>query len=552
VLPEAFKEEERKILEPFVTNIDRNVFVLRNLPEVIKGALFSRYSRSTKSLRKLLLDEFIGKPEAGFKEIMPEATAIDLKSAVKKAQSFYDRILDGYGDDSVGELGGAHVACEMVSNLATKYLEDSRIGGSPLEKSTRYVWFSEKIDGDYMFYKEPKLMKSKYAELYLRINRLLFDTYTKLSEPMMEFVKKRWPIDEFMFFDLASKKEVPFHELTDDNKKKRATAAYNSSVRAKACDALRGFLPASTLTNLGLFGNGRFFQGLLTKLYSCHLTEMQTIAAEMHNELNYVIPSFVRRAQKNEYLQQNYDNMLKKSAFLSRRGLGPSERVTLVDYYKDAEGELIAKMLYPYSSLPLQQLIEIVNSMNEKERMSIVENYIGKRRNRRDRPGRALEHVYYTFDILADFGIYRDLQRHRVLTQERQLLTTKHGYNTPDELIEAGFREKFDDCMKQAKEAYEEISQDFPLEAQYVVPFAYNIRWYVKLNLREAFHLIELRSVAQGHPNYRKVAQEMFRKIEGVHPALAQYMKFVDMKDYPLGRISAESKKEEKRAARSS
>lgn len=545
---ETFTEDEKKVLAPFVSSTENNIFVLRNLPEVIKGALFSRYSRSTKSLRKLLLDEFIGKPETGFSEIVPpNSGTVDLKTAVKKAQAFYDRILDGFGDDSVGELGGAHVACEFVSNLAAKQLEDCRIGGSPLEKSTRYIWFTEKVNGDYLFYKEPTLMKSKHKKLYIDTCNLLFDTYTKFSQPMTTYVEEHMPIGDFMFFDINKKEDVPFASIKDEAQKKRAVSAYNASVRAKACDVLRGFLPASTLTNLGLFGNGRFFQGLLTKLHSSPLAEFQDIGQKMHSELDTLIPSFVRRAAKDDFLVEKYDAMAKRAI---KGSSTQNENVTLVSYDKGAENEMIAKMLYPFSNISLQKLVEAVDDMDENERIAILADYIGSRRTRRDKVGRAFESTYYGFDVLADFGIYRDIQRHRILSQERQILSTEHGYNTPEELVAAGFKKEFDECMKQAKEAYEKISPEFPLEAQYVVPFAYNLRWYMKLNLREAFHLCELRSTPHGHQNYRKLAQDIYRKIEEVHPAMARYMKFVDLKDYKLGRLRSETIREEEKAAK--
>ncbi len=281
---ESFTPEERKILESFVTNLDKPIFVLKNLPEVIKGALFSRYSRSKKSLRRLLLDEFILDKETGFTELVnfQQGQGVQLDAAIKKAHEFYDRVLDGYGDDSVGELGGAHIACEQVSNMASKVLEDARIGGSPLEKSTRYVYFDEKVDGDYLFYKEPELMQSEFAELYLKTNRMLFDTYAKLIEPTKKFLTERMPLGQFEFFDPTVKQTLQFANITDEKIIKRAQIAYNAAIRAKACDILRGFLPASTVTNVGIFGNGRFFQNLLTKMYTHPLTEMRNIATAMH------------------------------------------------------------------------------------------------------------------------------------------------------------------------------------------------------------------------------------------------------------------------------
>ncbi len=542
-----FTPEERRQLEPFVTSLDSSVFGLQNLPEVIKGALFSRYSRSPKSVRRLLLDEFMGDGTAAFEELTG-AKKGDLSQAVTKAQAFYDRILDGYGDDSVGELGGAHVACENVSNLAAKWLEDPRLGGSPLEKSSRYVWFLDKKDGDYLFYKEPTLMRSQFAQRYLDINRKLFMTYEKLAEPMMEWVRERFPVETFPYFNPKTKETIVLGEIEDELVRKRATIAHRSAVKAHSCDILRGLLPTSTLTNVGIFGNGRFFQGLLTRLYSSDLEEMNTISKEMHEALNHLIPSFVRRGAVNEYTVQTREST-EQAAKLVEGPVEQAPMVELVDYDKDVT-LLYAKMLYASTGQPLTQLRTKVNGMSSEERKKLMQSYVGERRTRRDRPGRAFEDIYYTFDVLADFGNYRDLQRHRILTQERQLLSTRNGYTMPEEIKQAGFENEYVECMKAAHETYEAIVQEFPKQAQYVVPFAYNIRWYVKMNLREAMHLIELRSTPQGHAGYRKIVQLMFEEIKKVHPGLAEHMNFVDMGDYSLGRLGAEMQKEEKRAAR--
>ena len=272
---DEFAQEEIEVLRPFFTNLDMPVFGLVNLPEVVKGALFSRYSRSTKSLRRVLLDEFIMKPEMGFKEIVGFQTAKGEEQviAVKKAEEFYDRVLVGYGDDSVAELGGASIACEQISQIAAKVIEAPRIGLSPLEKSTRYVWFNQKINGDYQYVKEITLMNSRFTDLYIETCDLLFDNYSNLIEPMIKFVMERFPKEDGV-----------------------SDRAYNSSVRAKACDVLRVFLPASTKTNVGLYGNGRAFEYLLVKMNAHPLREINQLADSMHEELSKAIPSFVKRA----------------------------------------------------------------------------------------------------------------------------------------------------------------------------------------------------------------------------------------------------------------
>ena len=536
---EVFSAEEQDILSPYVTNTSSSVFVLTNLPEVIKGALFSRYSRSKLGLRTLLLKEFIQKKESKFDQIQGDSnhqkSSKKIELAIESAQNFYDRILDGYGDDSIGELGGAHLALENISILATKTVEDSRIGGSPLEKSTRYVSFSDKINGDYQFYKEPKLLKSDHRNLFLETCRNLFNTYVHFTEPIRDHVRKCLPRDS-----------------------KISQSAYERSVRARGFDVVRGLLPAATLTNMGVFGNGRFFETLISKLKVDSLLELNELGNLSFEELNKVIPSFLRRADTNHRHFQDFRTFdFSQKEFVSKVAnsqlgkLNPdnSGLVNLIDYDTDAENKVISAILYPYSSIPLQQIRGKVNSMSDLEKTKIIKEAADLRGHRRHKPDRGLELAFYTFDILGDYGMYRDLQRHRMLTQERQPLSTHFGYNTPHEIEDAGLGNQYHEAMAGAADAFEKIFEDYPLEAQYVVPMSYNIRWNININLRSLIWLTEIRSTPQGHTGYRRIAQEMFRKVKEVHPTLAEYMKFVDLSEYSLGRLNAEQRQENKQTA---
>ena len=543
---DAFSPSEKKKLQPFFTNLTRPIFGLR-LPQEVAGALFSRYSRSSKSLRRIFLDEFLGN-----EDLKLSRPAVLKSSSLDKARAFYDRVLVGYGDDSVAQLGGAHVACEHVSNVAAKLLEDARIGIAPLEKSTRYVRFDAKgADGDYPFYKEPRLMGSPHAEAYVSCMRLLFETYAAQMEPMLDFVRHSLPIETVEWKHPRTGEPLAYRDAEkDDTLKRWAESAYRSTVRAHACDVLRSYLPAATLTNVGLFGVGQAFEHLLNKLYSLDLAEAQDIAEPMHKALNVLTPSFVKRARRNDYLVETAESSRKLAdALLAGHTAEPTDTVTLVDYDRDAEEKILAAILYPNGRLPLAQLRPLVEKLSSDERNRIFETYVGQRRHRRDKPGRALEHGYYTFDILGNLGLYRDLQRHRILTQERQAYTTIHGYDTPREIEEAGFRSEFAECMGRAAGLYERIAADFPVEAQYVVPFAYRVRWYMKLNLREAIHIGELRTMPQGHPDYRFVVQEMWRLIGEVHPTLALSAKFLDTRTYRLGRLQSELRTAYKRTS---
>jgi len=529
---DLFTPEEQKLLSPFMTNMDKSIFALKNLPEVVMGAMFSRYSRSAKSLRRVLLEEFITKPETGFNEIVnfDVSRGSDEIVAIKKAEEFYDRVLVGYGDDSVAELAGAHIAVENVSNIASKVLEDARIGISPLEKSTRYVYFDQKVDGKYLFYEEPVLMKSEFAELYMRTMNRLFDTYAQLIPKVSAFVIEKHPQGA----DVSER-------------------AYKSTVRAKTCDLLRGLLPAGTITNLGMFGNGRAFEYLITKMYAHPLQEMKDVAGEIHVELSKVIPSFVKRAkEKHGIEQQNFFSETAKAVEMLSSEFSavpePQKTVVLTEYESNeqAEVKIVSSILYPNIHLPMTELVARVKKLSPEQRKKIINEYCMRRRNRRHKPGRAFENTNYTFDILGNYGMFRDIHRHRVLTQERQLLSTKNGYDLPPELVESGFDDDFQGAMEVAKGAYDEISVKYPKEAQYVVPFAYKLRWYMTLNLREAYHFCELRSMPQGHIDYRRVAQQMSLEIKRVHPNLAEHMKFVDMSEQGLERLEAEKKLDKK------
>jgi thymidylate synthase ThyX len=496
-----FNPAEAAVLGRYFTNLDRPVFALRNLPEVVKGALFSRYSRTEKSLRKVLLDEFINEPDSGFDALTTTAADADDMVAVRRAEEFYERVLVGYGDDSVAELAGAHVAVERTSTLAAKALEDSRIGISPLEKSTRYVRFDRPgRDGRFLYHRGPELAHRDYEPAA----DLLFETYSALIEPLTQAIRERFPIEE---------------DETD--------RAWKAATRAKALDMLRGLLPAGTLTNLGLFGNGRAFEYLITKLAAHELPECQALATDLHRELSLVIPAFVKRALDERYGAPSAERLVRMRQATARlapkagaRESAPSVR--LIEHDADAERKVVAAALFPYSDARWEDL--------QGDPGQVLDAMLSDRANRRQRPPRALEHAQYTFEIVANFAAYRDLHRHRMLTQDRQLLGTALGFDVPSGLAELGMKERFVAAVERAANAHASLESDLgPARAQYVVPLAFRVRWYFRINLREIYHLCELRTTPQGHPDYRWVAQEMFRRVSQVHPRLAKYAAFVDM-----------------------
>jgi len=416
--------------------------------------------------------------------------------------------------------------------LAAKVIEDCRIGGSPLEKSTRYIYFDQKINGEYLYYREPILMTSAYRELYIETCNNLFETYSQLIPPLTAIIEEHFPKE---------------HHISK--------VAYTASLRAKVLDCLRGILPSSALTNMGMFGNGRFFESLLQKLNCHNLAEMQELGKKGYTELSKIIPSFIRRAEpSHKYFStfsQFKEEMQGELKILveehSQQVSSMSEAgVRLINYESDAVLKVASALLFENSSMGLKETQEYVATLNDEQISKILDAGCISRENRRHKSPRALENTTFTFEVLADFGVYRDLHRHRILTQERQLLSCDYSYFIPSEIIGTDMEEKYTAAMDQAKQAFDTIRLELPEEAQYIVPMAYNIHWYFTVNLRSLQWMCELRSSPAGHPNYRFIAQEMARQVCDMIPQFERFFKFVDYDGYELGRLGQEIRRVEK------
>jgi thymidylate synthase ThyX len=543
-----FTREEADVLRRFFTNVDASVFGLR-LPQEVSGALFSRYSRTAKSLRRVFLDEFLG--EHGLAEGLLGGSAPDDGESLKRARAFYDRVLVGYGDDSVAQLGAAHVAVERASNVAAQVLEDARVGISFLEKSTRYVRFDQKdAAGDFLWHREETLLASRHGSAFRGLMDRLFETYAAQIDPMIRHIEEILPIETVEVRHPKTGEPLPWRDVEKDEELLRAARrAYGATVRAHACDVMRSYLPGATLTNLGVFATGQAFEHLLNRLYASLLPECRALGGAMHAELSALIPSFVKRAKKSDWLVALDAGARETARRVVPSGSAPAGAVTLLDFDPDGPAKVLAALLYPHADRPLADVRARVAAMPEEERAALHAGLAAARRSRRDKPPRALEETSYTFDLLGNFGIYRDLHRHRLLSQERQPFTTENGFETPPEILESGCGAEFRARMEEAHELHEAVVRDHPHLAPYVVPFAFRVRWRVTLNLREAVHLCELRSMPQGHPDYRLLVQEMWRQIESVHPALGAWGAFVNRDTYRLGRLQSELRTEYRRMA---
>jgi thymidylate synthase ThyX len=528
--PEEFSAEEAEILRRYFTNLDGPVFALVNLPEVVKGALFARYSRSSKSLRRLFLDEFVGELDVAGDQ------GVDATIGLERAEELYERVFFEYGDDSVAQLGGVHLACEQASNILTKILEWGRLA-SYLEQSTRYIAYDARLAGRYRYYRDQAVLSSRLGTRYVGDMDRMFDSYSLLMEKVTEHVRatvRRDPAD--------------------------SDFVYRQATRAKALDAVRGVLPASSLSNVGIYASGQAYEAMLIRMRSHPLPEAQHYAALMLEELRKVIPSFLRRVDLadrggrwSDYLAstRSETSELVRELF-AETPTDHSAPVVLTDFDPDGENKLVAAICYSYSSLPESQILREVDQMSHTEKVAILKSYIGQRENRRHRPGRAFERIDYRFDVLSDYGAFRDLQRHRLLTIEWQPLTPNHGYTRPDLVDEAGVGSVFDEVMARSASLYDDMAGDFPEQASYAVSMAYRIRYVMQFNAREAMHMLELRSSPQGHPAYRRVALEMHRLIaeQAGHRAVAEAMTHLTVEAPELERLAAERRAEERRSGR--
>lgn len=523
----SFSPTERERLNAHFSDVDGDVFVLTNLPEAVKGALYARYSRSHKSLKRLFLDEFAG-------DVVE--TGASVEAAEGRAAQLYDRVFVEYGDDSVAQLGGVHLAVEGASNVLTKVLEWGRLMAY-LEQSTRYIPYTDKPNGKFRYITPREL--DAHPALQDEFNRtmdLAFETYSSLLDKMDAFFQAKYPREDGV-----------------------SEGAWKRTLKAKALDTVRGLLPSSTKSNVGIYGTGQAYEALLLRMRAHESAEMRDCADQMLAELRKVIPSFLKRVDQadrgvawSSYLAETAsETRALATEILAKETAQARDEVTLVDWEPDGEAKVVAAALYSSSTLPDDQLLAIAKKMTPQERQRVLDTYVGERGNRRHKPGRAFERTAYRFDILSDYGAFRDLQRHRMLTVEWQPLSAAHGWVMPEAVREAGgepaFREAMEACATLARSL--ESAGLTPL-VPYAIPMAYRLRYSMQFNAREAMHMLELRTAPQGHPSYRRVCQLMHKQIAEVagHEALAASMKYVDHSEVELERLGSEIALEKKRA----
>lgn len=543
--PDVYSPEEERWLRPFFTNLTESVYVVATLPPELIGALCSRTSRVEGDLRQVYLQEYI-KPFINpareekdtdeswqaklahsralqeFVQFFDRHSARDL-FANPRARSFYIKWLAQYGDDSIAQMAGMHLVFTGVSQLAAKHFEDQRIGLAPIEKSTRYVNFGKKIKGQYLYYVDPTFTELGFGEEYRRAMDNLFKTYNELLPRLIQYLTDKFPQEKA------------------------------GVIEKKAFDCLRGLLPTSSLTQVAFFGNGQAFEYMISRSAQHPLGEIRWTAERALVELNKIAPAFLRRLQEDEkreqveayqkYLSEKNVRLAEHVQELSLASSAPSARVILAEYDPEGENKVIAAMLYSAKGNYAAWLdaLDKVRKMGLEQKQAILEKYLQGRNARWQKVGRAFENAFVRWEIIMSIGAWRDLHRHRMHTQQRQYLTCVHGYDVPPEVEEAGLAAPFKSAIERTDDLFSKVEARDAELAQYVVTLAHRLRFMQYQNLRQCFWEMELRTIPEGHPDYRRIEQEKFRLLERVYPLACRYM-LVNLGKYDFARRGQEEK----------
>ncbi|MDT7868219.1 MAG: FAD-dependent thymidylate synthase [Candidatus Pacebacteria bacterium] len=526
-----FTEEEKYYLEPFFTNLDKSVYAVVLLPPEVIGALSSRASRSKDDLRALFLNEFVkpfleseyGKAWKNFIDFLHQYN-YEILFANPKARDFYIKWLAEYGDDSIAQMAGTHLIFSSLSQVAIKHFENQRIGIAPIEKSTRYVDFGEKVNNHYLYFLPPEVEKAGLKDDYEKVMDTIFEFYISSTEKYFNYLKEKYP-----------------------EEKERV-------LKAKTFDECRRILPLATLGQVSFFGNGQAFEYLINRSLANPLEEIRWAGKRAYEELSKVIPAFLRRIEKEESINyQKYlgERNLRLIEVLEKinwkeEKIDLNENVRLLAYDEDGENKIIAGLLYPLVKEPFDFVLNKVSELSLKEKEEILEKILKERKYRWQKMPRALELVYLKFEIKINIGAWRDLQRHRMQTLINKIFSIEEGFEVPSFYEEIGLKKEAEKIILLSENLYEKLKKINIFVSQYSVLFLHKIRFLQYQNLREFFWEVELRTTPQGHPDYRKVEQEKARIIQKIYPLISKYL-FVDFNEYEFARRGEEEKIKEKR-----
>jgi len=525
-----FSEEEKYLLEPFFTNLDRSVYAVTFLPPEVIGALSSRASRAKDDLRVIFLNEFIkpflntdyGNSFLALVQFLHQHP-FEKIFANPKAREFYLKWLAQYGDDSIAQMAGTHLIYASLSQIAIKHFENQRIGIAPIEKSTRYVDYSQKINNHYLYFTPPEIEKISLKAEYEKVMTGVFETYNLLYQKYLNYLKEKFP----------EEKEIV--------------------LKTKVFDTIRAILPLATLSQVSFFANGQAFEYLINRSLEHPLEEIRWAGKRAYEELSKIIPAFLRRIEKEEakvyrqYLSQRtkrVEEVLKEINW-QKETIKVDENIKLIEYDPDGENKVLAGLLYFSLKEPFEKILAKVKKLTLKEKEKILAKILSDRRFRWYKVPRAFENVYLRFEIVLNIGAWRDLQRHRMQTQYYQRFNIHNGFDVPSELIELNLDKKFKETIFKMEDLFQKIEKIDSDIAQYSVSFAHRARFIQYQNLRQFFWEAELRTISQGHPDYRQIEKQKAKIIQKIYPLISKYL-LVDFVDYDFARRESIAKIEKK------
>ncbi|MFH1972749.1 MAG: FAD-dependent thymidylate synthase [archaeon] len=512
-----YSEDDKIVLNFFFTNLDKPIFAVKNMHPEVWALMQARYSRTREGVRESFIKLLKEEPENFQKlkeEIEKTEGGVNSQHAINKAIQFMEKWVLGFGHSSVSEGAVVGFSLEGVSILATKVIEDNRLS-SFIEKSTRYVSF----DNSSFFIDEDLKNSEFYPEIQEYLD-FLFKVYLELHNPVLDYVKTISPKNE----------DTPI-------------PAWERACAARRFDAIRYLLPTCTKTSLGWTVNARQLSHGISKLLSHPLKEMNYIGESLKEEGKKVLPSLLKYANKSDYfINTNNDmNELSKAFEIENSNIDP---VVLVNGPEDADNRVIAAILYKYKQESYSRILERVRLITRESKEKILDTFL-KHRGKFDSPLREFEHANFTFDIVMDYGAFRDLQRHRICTQTNQLFTNNLSYDTPEDIINAGVQEKYTQVMEKANQLYEKLKDRYPQQAQYLLPLGYRKRFLISFNLREAYYLIKLRTTPMAHASYRRIGLKMYNILKNNYPLLIKYLELETVHE-ELGRLKSEERTEKR------
>jgi len=506
--PEKFSDGEKAILGHFFTNTDRPVFFARNLSPIMVGSLIGKHSQTPDSMRRSLL-RYV--PESGRTELAGRLEYLEQTEvllAEDRAAGLIGKNFGERGHDSLAATMPFILGLEGASQLLAKAVEDTRLGLSPMERSTRYGFFGKKEDGRYSYARPPKVM-AEFGEEYETAVDGAFDLYAQLQEPVSATYRKKFP-------DLDER-----------------------AIRIKTFDTVRVLLTAGTFTNLACLVNGQAMEHLIIKLLANPMQEMQETGKMIIEECDKMAPELMVRAKGDygreavAYLQERDRTTAEMAECLvfDRPPRRAETGAELVWFDSEGQDKVVALVLWPGSGMNYGQVLNKVQRLSEESKTDIINRHLGVRPNRRVKVSRAFEAANMAFQINLRFAEWRDLQRNRILTPSRQTLDYSLGIDVGDDLREFGFAGVVEEQLKRLADLHEKVARKNPLEAQYLIAFGAKMSYVVVLNFRELVHIAELRTDQGAHEEYARIASQMAQEALRAYPLFKNAFQFVNWRN---------------------